>query len=149
MCMKTGPLISPELYREFHLEPMRRVIRAFRDAGVKLITLDSDGKADELIPIWLEAGVDVVYPIERASGCDPVRYRAEHGKRLRMYGGIDKRVLRDGVPRTAIEEEVAAKVGLIREGGYVPMVDHAIPPDVPLENYRYYRRLVDEACRLA
>lgn len=149
MCMKTGPLISPELYREFHLEPMRRVIKVLREAGVKLITLDSDGKVDALIPIWLEAGVDVVYPIERASGCDPVRYRAEHGKRLRMYGGIDKRVLRDGVPRKAIEEEVAAKVGLIREGGYVPMVDHAIPPDVPLENYRYYRRLVDEACRLS
>jgi hypothetical protein len=148
MCMKTGPLISPDLYRTFHLEPMRRVIKVFREAGVRLVTLDSDGMADELIPIWLDAGVDVVYPIERASGCDPVRYRARHGKKLRMYGGIDKRVLRDGMPRTAIEDEVAQKVGLIREGGYIPLVDHAIPPDVPLANYRYYRHLVDEACSL-
>jgi uroporphyrinogen decarboxylase len=127
---------------------MRRVIKVFREAGVKLITLDSDGMADELIPIWMDAGVDVVYPIERASGCDPVRYRAQHGKKLRMYGGIDKRVLREGMPRKAIEDEVAGKVGLIREGGYIPLVDHVVPPDVPLANYRYYRHLVDEACSL-
>jgi uroporphyrinogen decarboxylase len=86
--------------------------------------------------------------MERAAGCDPVRYRAQRGKKLRMYGGIDKRILRDGVPTSAVEEEVAHVAGLIREGGYVPMVDHAIPPDVPLESYRFYRRLVDEACRL-
>jgi uroporphyrinogen decarboxylase len=148
MCMKTGPLISPELYRTFHLEPMKRVLKVLRQAGVKLITLDSDGMVDELLPLWMEAGIDVIYPIERASGCDPVRYRTQHGKKLRMYGGMDKRVLRDGTPRKAIEEEVSRTAPLIREGGYVPIVDHAIPPDVPLENYRYYRGLVNEACRL-
>ncbi len=146
MCMKTGPLISPELYRAFHLEPMKKVIKVFRQAGIKLIMLDSDGMVDSLIPIWLDAGVDVVYPIERASGCDPVRYRAQHGKRLRMYGGIDKRVLRDGVPRSAIEQEVAQKAGLIREGGYSPQIDHVIPPDISFDNFRYYMGLVHEAC---
>jgi hypothetical protein len=148
MCMKTGPLISPELYREFHLGPMKRVIKVFREAGVRLITLDSDGRVDELIPIWMEAGVDVIFPIERAAGCDQLRYRAQHGKGLRMYGGIDKRVLRDGTPRKAIEDEVSRTVDLIRDGGYIPIVDHVVPPDVPLENYRFYRRLVDEACLL-
>ena len=52
----------------------------------------------------------------------------------------------DGVPPAAIDEEVSRYAGLIREGGFVPIVDHSIPPDVPLESYRRYRRLVDELC---
>ena len=146
MCMKTGPLISPELFRTFHLEPMKRVVRTFREAGINIIMLDSDGRIDELIDLWMEAGVNVVYPLEVASGCDPVRYRQQYGKDLAMFGGIDKRALRDGVPRRAIEDEVFTKADLIKEGGYSPMVDHAVPPDVPFENFRYYVQLLHEVC---
>lgn len=146
MCMKTGPLISPQLFREYHLEPMKRVVSILKQAGVKIIMLDSDGRVDELIPLWMEAGVDLVYPLERASDCDPVRYRQQFGKDLRLIGGMDKRVLRDGVPKRAIEEEVVSKADLIREGGYSPMVDHAVPPDVPFENFQYYMHLIHELC---
>jgi hypothetical protein len=146
MCMKTGPLISPQLFREFHLEPMKRVIAAYRQAGIKLIFLDSDGNVDALLPLWLEAGVNLVYPIEAAAGCDPVRYRQQHGRELRMVGGMDKRVLRDGMTRKQIEEEVGAKAGLIKDGGYSPQIDHGIPPDVSFQNFRYYLQLVHEAC---
>ncbi len=48
MCMKTGPLISPQLFRDFHLKPMKRVIDVFKQAGIRLIMLDSDGRVDEL-----------------------------------------------------------------------------------------------------
>ncbi len=146
MCFKTGPLISPELFRKFHLEPMKRAIRVFKDAGVRIIQLDSDGRVEELIPLWMEAGVDVVYPMEIAAGCDPVRYRRQFGKELRMFGGIDKRALLDGMPKKGIEDQLYSKVELIREGGYAPMVDHSIHPDVPFENFKYYIQLLQEVC---
>jgi uroporphyrinogen decarboxylase len=79
MCMKTGPLISPALFREFHLDALKRVTNVFKEAGVGLITLDSDGQIDELIPLWMEGGVDQLHPLEVASGCDPIRYRKEYG----------------------------------------------------------------------
>lgn len=146
MCMKTGPLISPALFREFHLDPMKRVIRVLRQAGVKIIMLDSDGRVDDLLPLFLEAGVDVVYPMEVAAGCDPVRYRREHGKKLRMWGGVDKRALRDGVSKETIEKELHDKADLIREGGFAPSVDHSIPPDVPYENFRHYVDVLHRTC---
>lgn len=144
MCMKTGPLISPELFREFHLDALKRVTGVFKEAGVQLIILDSDGKIDELIPLWMEGGVDQVHPLEAASDCDPIRYRKKYGKELRMGGGIDKRILRDGMSKKAIEEEVMKYAGLVKEGGYVPSVDHGVPPDVPFENFRYYNELIRE-----
>ena len=142
MCMKTGPLISPQLFREFHLDALKRVTKVFKEAGVGLIMLDSDGKIDELIPLWMEGGVDQLNPLEAASGCDPIRYRKEYGKALRLGGGIDKRVLREGMPRKGIEEEVMKYADLVKEGGFVPAVDHAVPSDIPFENFKYYTDLL-------
>ncbi len=147
MAMKTGSLISPKLFREFMHPPMKRVTKVLREYGINIIMVDSDGNVDELNPLWLEAGVNLVYPMEVAAGCDVVRYRRQFGKELRMIGGIDKRVLRDGCTKKQIEEEVMAKVPqLVKEGGYSPFVDHAVPPDVPFENFRYYMDLTNEVC---
>ena len=144
MCMKTGPLISPKLFREFHFDALKRVTTVLREAGIKLIMLDSDGQVDELLPLWLEGGVNQVYPMERASDCDPVRYRKEFGKDLRIGGGIDKRILRDGMGKKEIEKEVTRYTDLIKEGGFVPGVDHGVPPDVPFENFKYYTDLLHD-----
>ena len=147
MAMKTGPLISPKLFREFMMEPTRRVTKVLRDYGIDIIMVDCDGNVDELIPLWLEAGVNLVYPMEVAAGCDVVRYRKEFGRDLLMIGGIDKRVLRDGCTKDDIRREVMTKVPrLVNEGGYSPFVDHAVPPDVPYENFRYYMELINEVC---
>lgn len=147
MCHKTGPLISPESFRTFMMPPMERVTGVLRQAGIDIIMVDSDGKVDELLPLWLEAGVNFHYPLEIAAGCDPLHYRELYGKDILLMGGIDKRMLRDGCSRQDIEQEVMSKVpALIREGGYSPMVDHAVPPDVPLEHFAYYLQLVSEIC---
>ncbi len=147
MAMKTGSLISPKLFREFMMEPLKRVTRVLNEYGIEIIMLDSDGNVDELIPLWLEANVNLIYPLEAAAGCDPVRYRQQFGKELRLLGSIDKRVLRDGCTKEQIEQEVMSKVPeLVKEGGFSPMVDHSVPPDVPFDNFKYYMDLIHEVC---
>jgi hypothetical protein len=137
MCYKNGPLISPKLVREFMLPRYKRITDVLRQHGVTINLVDCDGQIDSLIPIWLEAGINGVYPLEVAAGMDPVRLRKEYGKDLLMVGGIDKRILAQD--KLAIETEVNAKVPfLIEQGGWIPSVDHAVPPDVSLENYLYY-----------
>ena len=80
--------------------------------------------------------------MEVAAGMDVARLRTRFGRSLRMFGGIDKRVLATGGKRE-IEEMVGRIAGVVREGGYVPGCDHNIPEDVPFENYRYYRQLIN------
>ncbi len=147
MAMKTGSLISPKLFREFMLEPLKRVTKTLNEYGIDIIMLDCDGNVDELIPLWLEANVNLMFPLEVAAGCDALKYREQFGQDLLLLGHIDKRALRDGCTKKDVEDEVMSKVpALIAQGGFSPMVDHAVPPDVPYENFKHYLDLVTEIC---
>lgn len=144
MAGKGGPLCSPRTYREFMLPPLKRVTGLLRAHGVDVIIVDSDGNNDPLIPLWLEAGVNGLRPFEVAAGSDPMAARREYGRDLIIQGGIDKRAFASG--RQQIEREVLSKVPwLCRQGGYFPQVDHLVPPDVSLDDYRYYSELLRDA----
>ncbi|MGD8238031.1 MAG: uroporphyrinogen decarboxylase family protein [Armatimonadota bacterium] len=134
---KTGPLVSPRIFREFLLPRYRRVNDHLRATGIEIILLDSDGNIDVLIPLLLEAGINGIWPMEIAADTDPIKLRREYGHDLTLSGGIDKRELaRD---KKAIEDEVMATIPpLLEDGGYIPTIDHSVPPDVSYENWLYY-----------
>jgi len=140
MAYKTASLISPEHYRQIFLPQYRRITDRLHRAGIDILMLDSDGNVEELIPCWLNVGINFIYPMEVAAGMDVVALRKKFGKELLIGGGMDKRILaRD---KDAIKKMVEDTVALMQEGGYVPGCDHAITPDIPWENYRYYRELL-------
>jgi uroporphyrinogen decarboxylase len=143
MGYRNGPLIGPDLVRKYMLPRYKRVVEYLCGRGVKWVCLDSDGRIDTLIPIWLEAGVNLIYPFEVAAGMDVVEMRKRFGKELRMYAGVDKRALARG--RGAIDREIQRVRPLIEEGGYIPSVDHNIPYDVSYANFRYYLERLAEA----
>lgn len=136
MAYKAGPLISPRMFRQFMLEPYKRLTSFIRAHGIDLIFVDSDGDSSSLLPLWLEGGVNGFYPMERAAGMDPVEIRRRFGKSLRLMGGIDKRAMIAGP--AAIEAELAHVAPLCAEGGFLPWCDHHVPPDVPFKHYLYY-----------
>ena len=142
MAYKTAPLLGPELARRFMLPRYRRVVEFLRGRGVEFIALDSDGQITPLIPVWLDAGINILYPFEVQAGMDVNEVRRRFGRALRMWYGIDKRVLSRGPE--AIDAELARVEPLIRDGGYVPGLDHSMPPDVPYAHYCYYRRRLRE-----
>ena len=81
--------------------------------------------------------MNVLFPFEiRAWNADPMTIRRKYGRELRIVGGMDKRALTRGRP--AIDVEIARRLPLMREGGYVPLPGHGMPPDVPLADYRCY-----------
>jgi uroporphyrinogen decarboxylase len=136
MAYKTGPLLGPELARRYLLPRYRRVVDFLRSRGVEFICLDSDGDITKLIPIWLDAGIDILYPFEYQAGMDVLAVRREYGRDLRMWFGVDKRVVAWGP--AAIDAELARVAPLVEDGGYVPGPDHSLPPDVPFANYCYF-----------
>ena len=142
MAYKTASLINPRLYRKLFFKYYRRIVDILRGAGIDILSLDSDGNVEELIPVWLDCGINYIWPMEVAAGMDVVQLRKRFGKELLLGGGMDKRVL--ATSKTAIREMVDDKIHLMQEGGYIPGVDHAIPPDIPWENFLYFRKLVAE-----
>jgi len=136
MCYKAGPLISPAMFRKFMTPRYRRITDAARRGGIDVVFIDSDGDVSQLIPLWIEAGVNGVYPMEVAAGMDVVALRKQYGRDLLMTGGFDKRVLaRD---RAAIDAELRRTIPLVEQEGYIHHLDHNIPHDVPYANFCYY-----------
>jgi len=142
MAYKTASLISPAHVRRMMLPNYRKVTDLLHRAGIDIVMLDSDGNVEELIPIWLEAGINYIYPMEVAAGMDVVKLRREYGRDLIMGGGMDKRILAS-TPE-AIDAMIDEKRDLILGGGYVPGCDHALPPDISWANFLHYRERLAE-----
>ncbi|MCU0316184.1 MAG: hypothetical protein MUC92_06300 [Fimbriimonadaceae bacterium] len=143
MCYSGGPLLTPSVFNRLLIPRYRRITDVLRANGVDFTWIDCDGKIDELIPGWLEAGINIMFPIEVGTwGGDPVAMRKKFGKDLRLMGGFSKHVLTKG------PKEIAAEVDrltpLVEEGGFIPMPDHRVPPDVPYSHYLFYLLTIRE-----
>ena len=136
MSMKGGPLLSPETYRTFILPHLKRLVDFFRAHNTRYVVVDTDGDPTLLIPLLMEAGIDTLWPIERASEVSPQAWRQRFGRDLRLWGGVDKRVLPQG--KEAIRAHLAEFIPLIEEGGFIPTIDHTVPPDISWDQFRYY-----------
>jgi uroporphyrinogen decarboxylase len=135
MCYKGGPLISPALFREFLLPRYKRLTSALKDAGVKLIFVDSDGDFRKLIPLWIEGGVDITFPWESQFGLDITESRRRYPQ-LGMIGGVDKHAFIHG--RAGVDKALEHIPFMLESGRYIPAVDHEVPHDVSWDTYRYY-----------
>jgi len=140
MAYKEKSMISPGMTREFLLSAWKRWATEARQAGVPLIDEDSDGYIGELIPIWIEAGINVCDPIEVAAGNDIVQYRKKFGKKIAFRQGVDKRCIAKG--GKVIEDELARLEPVIKDGGYIPGCDHGVPFDISWPDFVYYATLL-------
>jgi len=102
-----------------------------KNNGVSIIMVDSDGNIDPLIPLLLEGGVNVIYPMEAASSMDVVASRKKYGKVLRYIGNIDKRALAKGKKAIQIGLAVIDRTRCLpwAGGGRCVICLDACPPD--------------------
>jgi uroporphyrinogen decarboxylase len=138
MAYKGASMISPEQTRNYLAPLWKRWGDLAREAGVPVIDMDSDGNIDELIPIWIDSGINLCDPIEAAAGCDINEYRKRFGTRMAYAGGFDKRAIAAGA--AAIDAEWARLEPVIRSGGYIPGCDHGMPPDISWQNLLSFGR---------
>jgi uroporphyrinogen-III decarboxylase len=137
MAGKSGPLAGPKQVEEFIVPYYRRIWDMLQERGARLFDQDSDGDMNPVIPAFLDAGVNVMHPMEAAAGMDIVKIRETYGTRLAFYGGIDKHIIRRS--KAEIVAELEYKIPpMVRTGGCVLALDHRIPNGTPLENYRFY-----------
>jgi uroporphyrinogen decarboxylase len=142
MCYKNGPLISPAMVEEFMLPYYKRLCGFFKDSGVEIIHVDTDGDAWSLIPLFLEGGVTGIFPNEVNANMDVLELRKSFPD-LQLLGGVDKMNLIKGKEAIDLELEMKLKPTL-ELGGFIPTVDHLVPPGVSWETFKYYRMKLNE-----
>ncbi len=143
MAYKEHAMISPAMTREFLLPCYQRWGEIVRRHKIPVYSMDSDGHIGELIPVWIEAGINVCDPMEVAAGNDLVAYRKKFGRNMAFRGGVDKRLIAKGGRH--IEGEIERLMPVIRGGGYIPGCDHGVPSDVSWPNFVYYTQLLAKA----
>jgi uroporphyrinogen decarboxylase len=102
----------------------------------KPVMYHTDGAVRQIIPEFIEMGVDVLNPLQPdAKDMDLPAIKAEFGDRLTFHGGVDiMRTLPKGKPEQ-VQAEVRARVDALGAGGgYILCSSHHIQPDTPIEN---------------
>jgi len=144
ICFKNGPLVSPRVFAEYVGPHYRRFADLLNSYGIDQISLDCDGCIDKLVPIWLENGVNTMFPIEVGTwNASIAPWREKYGRALKGVGGMDKRVF--ACDKAAVEAEIERLKPLVDLGGYIPCPDHRIPPDAKFELVAYYCELYRKA----
>lgn len=147
ICYNKGPLISPDLIREFLIPYYQQLITNIKRRQIDksrhlYIQVDTDGYADPVIDVYREIGMDYMSPFEVAAGCDVVDIGKKYPDLL-VRGGMDKRVLAQG--KEAIDEMVYRVLPVMKKrGGYIPTCDHGVPEEVSFENYMHFRKRLRE-----
>ncbi len=142
MCYRNGPLISPALFEKFLLPCYSKLTSHANRIGVENVIVDSDGKVIDLLPLFRRGGVNGMIPFEVQAGNDVVKIGEEFPE-LTIFCGLDKLAL--AKDKRAIDKELEGKVKpMLERGGFIPSLDHAAPPDIPWENFRYYMNRIRE-----
>lgn len=142
MGSQRGLMLSPDMVRRFIIPGCKKLVEQAHSYGLKVI-YHSCGSIVDIIPDLIEAGVDIIHPIQAlAAGMEPQGLKEKFGDKVSFCGGVDTQdLLVNGTP-----EDVQKKVKELRTifptGLIISPSHEAILPDIPPANIQ---ALFDEA----
>ncbi len=133
MGQKGRPLMSPDVFRKFFKRPYSEIFKKIHDMGAIAFN-HSCGNITELLPDYIEAGLDGWQSLEPASLIDHAALKKKYGDKLLFVGGLDSREISFGT-RDSIRKHVRAQVRAMgKGGGYIPGPTHDFLTETPLDN---------------
>ncbi|MGQ9479738.1 MAG: uroporphyrinogen decarboxylase family protein [Thermoproteota archaeon] len=140
---KNGLFFSPERFEE-QLHPVFKELCRFFHSREMMVLLHSCGMVKDLIPYFIEEGIDCLQPLEVKAGMDLIELKEKYGDKICLMGGIDVRLMALDDP-SLIREEISRKITFAKQGGgYIYHSDHSIPKNISFANYKRVIELVKE-----
>jgi uroporphyrinogen decarboxylase len=137
VCGQNGWLVRPDLYRKMVKPKQRRLVEAIKKKTEARLFYHGCGAVFDLIPHLIEAGFDIINPVQvSARGMDTRRLKLSFGREITFWGGgVDtQRVLPFGTPQEVADEVERRIDDLAPGGGFVFAPVHNIQAFVPPEN---------------
>jgi uroporphyrinogen decarboxylase len=135
--MQSGPMVSPKLYRELFIPRTKELYKMVKDKTDMFVFLHSCGAISEFIPDIIEAGVDVINPVQtNARGMEPEKLKREFGKDIVFWGGgaDTQQTLLNG-SEGQVQDEVSKNCEiLMKDGGFVFTQVHNLLYGIPPAN---------------
>ncbi|MBN2294026.1 MAG: hypothetical protein JXM70_16490, partial [Pirellulales bacterium] len=137
-----GPMVGPKHYEQIFLPALKRMVKAYKDAGARWVMHHSDGNNNSVLDMWIEVGIDAINPCEFRAGMDPVKIRQKYGNRLICTGGLDNSNILPRGDRFEIRDHVQYLLQAGQGGGYV-FGPHSVGPDIDLDTMDYVLELLE------
>jgi uroporphyrinogen decarboxylase len=135
--MDRGTFMSPAMYRRL-FKPRHKAICDYIHAHSTMrIFLHSCGGIAPLIPDLIEAGFEILNPVQtNCRGMDPERLKREFGRDVTFWGGgCDTRHVLNRLSPIEVKRHVRERLEVFAPGGgFVFNTIHNILPEVPPEN---------------
>jgi uroporphyrinogen decarboxylase len=135
--MDSGPFMQPATYRKL-FKPRQKILCEYVKKHSRMHTfLHSCGSIYKLIPDLIEAGFEVLNPVQTsAKDMEPERLKREFGADLTFWGaGVDTRTVLNQATCREVKDHVKRRLEILSPGGgFVFNTVHNILPDVPPEN---------------
>jgi len=138
---RRGLFFSPKHFED-QLHPVfTELCRFFHSRGMYVI-LHCCGRVRDLIPYFIEEGIDCLQPLEVKAGMDLIELKEKYGDKICLMGGIDVRLMAMDDPKP-VEKEIKEKMTIAKKGGgYLYHSDHSVPKNVNFEQYKRVMELV-------
>jgi len=145
-----GPFMSPDTYRKL-FKPRHKILCDYvhKHSGMKTF-LHSCGSIRALLPDLIEAGYDVINPVQTTClGMDAVGLKADFGKDICFWGGgCDTRTVLPHATVQEVKDHVKQRLEILTPGGgFVFNTVHNILPDVPPQNIVAMFEAIEEFSR--
>jgi uroporphyrinogen decarboxylase len=135
VCMQTGPMYSLPILEAYEFPFIRHTVDRSK-AMNKVTILHVDGRIADLIPTFIDMGVDILNPVEPSEHQDIVDLKRRYGDRVAFQGNLDVTSVLSAMPPAEVRRQAE---GLIAEmapgGGFILASSHDISRNVPWENF--------------
>lgn len=132
---QNGLIISRDMFCEFFKPGLRRLFGLAKDYNLKVM-LHSCGSVVDIIPDFIEIGVDIINPVQvRAKDMDIEYLKESFGDRVTFHGAIDQQNLLPFGTEEQVRESVRNTINILgRNGGYILCSSHDLLDDIPTSN---------------
>ncbi|MBN2710913.1 MAG: hypothetical protein JXR97_00560 [Planctomycetes bacterium] len=141
ICFNSGPIVGIDFMKNIVTPRYKRITNLLHKHGCHIAWTDCDGLITPIVDCFLDGGINCMFPVEVHAGTDPVAIR-KRWPDIRFQGGFCKMIL--AKKKKDIKAEFERLLPVVKEGGFIPGVDHRVQADVPYENYLYYMKLKRE-----
>lgn len=132
---QNGLMFSPAHIHEFLIPHMKRMIDLVHEAGA-FVFHHNDGNCRRIIPDMIEAGIDVLNPIQwRTKGMEREGLKRDFGDKIVFHGAVDNQYTLPFGTVDEVRQEVLDNLHILGEGsGYILAPCHNIQSNGPAEN---------------
>jgi uroporphyrinogen decarboxylase len=132
---QNGLLFSPGMIGEFFMPGIEMLCKNAKSHGLRVM-MHSCGSIAEIIPMLIEAGVDIIDPVQvTARGMEGAKLKERFGSEITFHGGIDtQRLLPFADAETVYRKSQEMIEVMSRGGGYIFAPSQILGGDIPAEN---------------